>query len=193
MVCVCVCSYAVSGGAGSGVCYVFTNIPKLYTHMHKKLANMESKPVAMEISDAKLEELAKNPDNLVLKYKDRKRLPVDQILPLAAVRQCITDLWTAVESFKTEELQLAAHGTMNTEQACRLHALLIKSGTWTSFSKTHPLIFDRCVNKDTTNKEITALLYMIFLKQQEESGLINDGAHQLQNYVLHTFASPGGA
>jgi hypothetical protein len=132
-----------------------------------------------QIQDDKLKQLAEDPDNIVYRYED---LPVPAtIMPLSEVKQLIQELW--------KEFKMIKGSTTLTLRAARKirHQLSTKS-KWSSFSKTHPLIFDRIIDHQTGEKEIEALLYMIFLRELQDNGAIQNGADQLQAYIVKQFA-----
>lgn len=144
-----------------------------------------------KITDQKLDDLAKDPKNLVYKYKDRDPLPPDQIPALEDVKDRIHQLWGEVMVVRGEKLH-CEEGPMSSLQERKLKWWLFtkspNKAQWTRFSETHPLIFDRCVGRETTEKEILALMYMIFLKKKQQDGALTDGPEQLQEYLWKTFS-----
>ena len=54
-----------------------------------------------------------------------------------------------------------------------------------TFSHTHPLIFDRIVNPETTSAHIDTLIYMVHLRRREPT---NEGRAKLAKHVVDKFA-----
>lgn len=143
-----------------------------------------------EVADENLEKLAQDPKNIVYKYMERPPLSPEKVLSLDTVKTHITDLWNEVKMVRKDKLH--CQNDLSDLQARQLRWwLLTKSPNavcWQNFSETHPLIFDRCVGKDTSEKEITALRYMIFLKEKAQNGKLNNGTELLQDYMWNTFS-----
>jgi hypothetical protein len=143
-----------------------------------------------EFSENKINSLAENPDNIVYKYVDREPLKPQDILQLETVQDYIKELWLEVQMVRTDKLKCTTD--LNSLQAKKLVWWLKTKSQhakrWILFSDTHPLIFDRCVARNTTNEEIKALLYMIYLKKQENNHQIQNGQQHLQEYLMNTFA-----
>ena len=147
------------------------------------------------IANAKLDLLAEDPDNLVLKYKDREPLDPRDVLPLHQVRSYVLELWGEVRDVRVNKLRVSIQDATMTKLECKKLRwwLLTKSKNverWSRFSETHPLMFDRCVGGDTTQQEIDALLHMIHLKQESMLGHTKDkdASKQLEEYMWKTFS-----
>jgi len=133
-----------------------------------------------KIADEKLQELADDPANIVYKYEDGDAPAT--VMPLPEVKTNILQLW---DDFK----KMKGGRKLSYSEVRKVRRKLEKSNEkWKSFSKTHPLIFDRVVDHRTGEAEIKALLYMIFLKDMQNKGQITNGAEQLQSYIFDTFA-----
>ena len=134
-----------------------------------------------KIADEKLDRLADDPDNIVYRYTDQA-VP-DVVMPLMEVKDHIVQLWALFkDTVKGRELTYAQIRQLR-RNICR------KYPKWNKFSASHPLVFDRVVDHRTDEPEIRALLYMIFLKDMQNKGDIQDGAQQLQSYIFDTFAT----
>jgi hypothetical protein len=131
-----------------------------------------------KIADQKLQSLANDPNNIVYKYEDGE-VP-ENVMPLPDVKDNIMALWKRFKEVK-------AGKTLSYRQ-CRGIRRSLEDEGWASFSKTHPLIFDRVVDHRTGEPEIKALLYMIFLKSMHDKGDIENGQEQLQSYIFEKFA-----
>jgi hypothetical protein len=120
----------------------------------------------------------------VFKFGDRQALAKDKIVPFAVVEKNITDLWEEVKH--TREISRCKSGK---DHEGKLRRWLVSEGhpertRWIAFDETHPLIFDRCIDKDTTDKEITALLHMLHL---QETGRPPE---DLKAYIWENFSVP---
>jgi hypothetical protein len=118
-----------------------------------------------------------------MKFQDvGTQLPPDQIVPLKEVAALIQELWNLLQK-KLKGRKMP----QSKEKSCRLR-ILKQDIKWARFAQTHPLIFDRVVSHDTTEKEITALLYMLFLKDQEVAKGLNGAKEKLREYLFQNFA-----
>jgi hypothetical protein len=137
-----------------------------------------------QISDDRLGTLADDPRNVVYKYNDLDSLPADKIRPLPEVRRLVLGLWDEVRHLRTERFKV--EGPLSSFQSQRLRYWILKKSAerdqWRAFSATHPMIFDRCLHRDTTQREVDALLHMIDMKMGTGT------AQQLQTYIMDTFA-----
>jgi hypothetical protein len=137
------------------------------------------------IGEDKLEELAEDPNNIIYKYADREPLAPADVVPIETVRECIKKLW---EEIQLVRLKINRNESTTLQQKKLVWWLKTKSPNakqWGSFYTTHPLIFDRCVALDTTEKEIEALYYMIELKCKNNTV---QGRNKFQEYILNTFS-----
>jgi hypothetical protein len=135
-----------------------------------------------QIANEKLDQLAKNPNNIVYRYVDQEA--PSAIMPLSEVKDHILQLWG---EFK----QLKQNKELTYPQVRKLQKKICLQNTkWANFSKSHPLIFDRIVDHRTGEAEIKALLYMLFLKDMENKGTIQDGQQRLQSYIMDSFSMP---
>ena len=137
------------------------------------------------IAEDKLDDLAEDPNNIVYKYAEREPLAPEHVVPIETVRGSIKTLWDEVQLVR---LKLNSSESKTLQLKKLVWWLKKKSPNakrWESFYMTHPLIFDRCVALDTTEKEIEALYYMIELKSKENTA---QGRNKLQEYILKTFS-----
>lgn len=133
-----------------------------------------------KITDEKLEQLANDPKNIVYRYTDQKA-PVT-ITSLPEVKNSVLELWAKFKEIRNDR-------TLTYKQARNIRVNLCKHDIkWRNFSASHPLIFDRVVDHRTGEKEIEALLYMICLKESEQSGKSQKAKQQLQAYLMSKFA-----
>jgi hypothetical protein len=138
------------------------------------------------IAEDKLDELAKDTNNIVYKYVDREHLAPADVVPLDTVKQCITTLWKETQLVR---LKINPKDSLSLQQKKLVWWLKKKSPhakQWESFDMTHPLIFDRCVAQDTTEKEIEALYYMIELNCKENNTA--ESKNKFEQYILKTFS-----
>lgn len=152
--------------------------------------NGEEKPKVKGVqlhTEEKLQKLSEDPDNIVYHYKDTDALPPDKVLPLNEVRDHIIALdkvyQAKVEQEESKEIDHIRTRTLRDE-------VRASDPRWQAFSETHPMIFDRCTTPGTTQKEIKALLYMLFLKKEEQEGRLRNGQAHLQKYIMDTFSMP---
>ena len=135
-----------------------------------------------EISDAKLQKLSENPNNIVYKYEEKPRLKESEIIPLPKVEKFIRELWAETTMVYNTKLQ----GVRNRLNMKKVRWWLLKKSPhkaqWILFSETHPLIFDRVTDMEMTPKEIQALQYMIFLKSKGHR------REELQKYLWSNFS-----
>lgn len=147
-----------------------------------------------ELSDQKLDRLSNDPNNIVYKYEDRKPLPVDEIVPLHKVKELIIELWDETQMVRKSKLKCPIGKDMSLLQCKKLRWWLVtkspKKVQWQKFSMTHPSMFDCCTGQRTTQKEITAMMYIIYLKERCAKDSSIDGKKYLQEYLWKTFSRP---
>ncbi|MGB1272127.1 MAG: hypothetical protein ACPG5T_08640, partial [Endozoicomonas sp.] len=132
----------------------------------------------------RLAELSKDPANLVYHYADREPLPEEDIVPVDQVRDKIERLFQVLQEFRR---QFSEKGVaMQEKHWKRIKAKIMSNPEWKSFSFTHPLIYDRIVNPETTEKEIEALMFMIFLHSRKDK--VPNGKEVLAEYLLTNFS-----
>lgn len=146
---------------------------------------MEGQKKFVPLSDAKLEELAQDPRNLVYKFKEREKLPDSEVVPVDEVDAKIDNLYALYCQYRKMFIDKKVHVTKKRWTAIKTKILQVPE--WKKFDHTHPLIVDRVLHPATTGKEIKALKFMIFLKQKQQTGEITDGVEALHEYVLKTF------
>jgi hypothetical protein len=131
------------------------------------------------LTDEKIAALAEDPRNQVYRYVSRERLP--QAVPLDDVQQLVTNCWQRFNELRTAAL--AKNPVMSKKAFVRIRDTM--NHEFKSFSYTHPLIFDRIVNPETTPVHIETLLYMINLRRNDPT---EAGRTQLAKRVMDTFA-----
>lgn len=136
------------------------------------------------LSDAHLDELSKDPRNLVYKYVDREPLPDSEIVPVDDVKDKITRLYSELTSFRQRFIDRGV--PIQQRHWKRIVARINKNEEWARFSFTHPLIFDRIVHPETTEKEITALMFMMFLYARRDT--VPNGKEVLAEYLMTNFS-----
>lgn len=124
-------------------------------------------------------ELAKNPQNIVYHYADREPLP--KAVPLDKVNLSVIKCWEKYKDLRREVI--AAHGSVTQASYKKIHKKL--SIEFANFSFTHPLIFDRIVHPETTQKQIDTILWMIEIKREEPG---DSGRVKLAKHVMDKFA-----
>lgn len=100
-----------------------------------------------QLQNAKLEELAQDPRNIVYRYTDRPALA--QPVPLDIVAKNVDDLWSICKHMSCK------HAAKRRQLVCEMEPRFLK------FSETHPSIFDRVVHPDTTEDMIQLLREMM--------------------------------
>lgn len=124
------------------------------------------------VADKKLEELAKDPQNLVYRYVDRK--PLDEVVPITTVRQNVADLWKEVQDLKVAS-------------APKRRQIVCENKRWLKFSETHPDIFDRIVHPKSEQHHIDLLFKMVDIFDRQQKGKIKDGRALLGQYIYDKF------
>jgi len=146
---------------------------------------MEGQKNIIPLSDAKLEELAKDPQNLVYRFKEREQLPEAEVVPLDNVDDKIDRLYALYCAYRKRVIDKKVPMTKKRWNAIKTR--ILQTPEWKQFDHTHPLIFDRVMHPETTSKEIQVLKFMIFLKKKQKAGEITDGLEVLHDHVLETF------
>jgi hypothetical protein len=148
---------------------------------------MENKQ-QVQLTDEALDELAKNPNNIVYKWVDSQPLPETEIVPLEEVKSKITRLYEQYtverQSFITKRIPI------DKKRWEYIKSKILKNIEWKRFEFTHPLIFNRILHPETTEEDIKALHFMLFLKEQEKNGNIQQGKGKtmLAQYIMDTFS-----
>ena len=131
------------------------------------------------LTDEKVKLLAEDPRNKVYRYVSRDPLP--EPVPLDTVEQLIKNCWTRFSELRVEAL---SRNPVMTEQAfVRIRKTMQQE--FKTFSNTHPLIFDRIVNPESTPDHIDTLIYMVHLRRQDPT---NEGRAKLAKHVVDKFA-----
>jgi hypothetical protein len=131
------------------------------------------------LTDEKVKLLAEDPRNKVYRYVSRDPLP--EPVPLDTVEQLIKNCWKRFSELRAEALY---KNPVMTERAfVRIRNTMNQE--FKTFTNTHPLIFDRIVNPESTQAHIDTLIYMVHLKRKDPS---NEGRAQLAKHVVDKFA-----
>ena len=131
------------------------------------------------MTDEKIAALAEDPRNQVYRYVSRERLP--QAVPLDEVEQLVTDCWRRFSDLRGAAL--AKNPVMSKKSFVRIRDTMNQE--FKNFSFTHPLIFDRIVNPESTQVHVDTLLYMINLRRNDPT---EAGRTRLAKKVMDTFA-----
>lgn len=135
-----------------------------------------------QISDKKLEQLAKDPRNIVYKYGDRDPLPKEEIIPCSEVRSKVERLY---QRYKDErQAFLDKRLVLNEKRYKYIKRKILQDPEWKRFDYTHPLIFDRVIDPKTTDQEIQSIYFMIDLKEN------GGNAETLRKHIMDTYAKP---
>ena len=138
-----------------------------------------------ELNDEQLNKLSRDKKNVVYHWKDRDPLPRSQVLSLVEIEDKVTRLYALFSKLRVETIQ--KQGVMGPKRWKYIKDYILKQEEWKSFDYTHPLIFDRIVNLETTDKEIQSIMIMISLKAQQDAGEISDGKKLLTQHLLQTY------
>jgi hypothetical protein len=144
----------------------------------------------VDMNNEKLTELARDPANLVYRWGDREALPENEILSLDVVRDKVNRLFVIYTELRMRFINKRI--CIKQKQWNYIKKVIEKDPEWQSFSYTHSLIFDRVIHPETTEKEIKALMYMIFLKAQEKTGDVINGQEVLKQYLWDQFSMTPG-
>jgi len=150
------------------------------------LENSESQKSYAKISDEKLKVLAKDPKNLVYHWKDREKLSENEIVPLAEVKDKVARLYALFTELR--QAFVKKNISIRRKQWDYIKSKIKSDPEWKRFSFTHPLIYDRIVNPETTEKEVQAIMFMINLREKQNTGSISDGKERLAKHVMDQFS-----
>ena len=140
-----------------------------------------------DLTEEHLEELAKDPKNVVYHWKDQHaRLSPDDVVSIDVVRDRVKRLFELYSELRKTMLSRRDH--IGEREWKNIHHRILQDAEWKRFSETHPLIFDRVVHPETTEKEVKAVLFMIFLKEQERLGKCDNPQEVLSEYIVGKFA-----
>ena len=147
---------------------------------------MEKKPdpVIKQFSDEQLEELAKDPNNIVYREKEGRALPPEEILPVDTVRKnldVVRKLFVEFETTEGKDMSAKRCSEMGKRHILKKHPELKK------FTQTHARIFAIATKKNLEKKEEETLYFMFTLFEQFQAGEVKDGKQALQDKVLQTF------
>jgi hypothetical protein len=114
------------------------------------------------LSTEELKRLSKQKNNIVLEYKQAKKLKESEIVPIQQVKHKIQRLRkiflssTSTTTTKVEILQLRKR-------------LIQKNKEWNNFYQTHPCIFEMVTDQKTTDHTIQKLYDMIKYKEERKT------------------------
>ena len=115
---------------------------------------------AHHLSKEKLEQLSKDPNNIVMDYKKREPLPRNQIVPMSEVKSHVYNLRLEYNKIRTT----LPTPTIDYQTNDLIRKKLRQNQRWKRFDYTHPTIFDMVTNPKTTEKDINNLYTFIQLK-----------------------------
>jgi len=134
----------------------------------------------VELTDNNLAKLAEDKRNIVYRFGDRDRLPDDEVVPVEQVRDNILQLYK--EYCQERMLYIDSKRAVTRPRWEAIKKKLLAKPKWQRFDHTHPLIVDRVLHLETGPKEIKALMFMIFLKE-------NGGdLETLKEYIFREFS-----
>lgn len=141
-----------------------------------------SKNTAM-LSQDQLKDLSKDPKNIVVHFKEREKLKDSEIVPVDQVTEKIKNLYAFLTELRNG--YISKNQQITKKRWNIIKKKILAQEEWKNFDYTHPLIFDRIVNPETTRKEIDALLKMTEMKQKNDT---EDGMKNFHDYILKTFS-----
>lgn len=131
------------------------------------------------LTDERVAALAEDPRNKVYRYVSRE--PLAQAVPLDDVQRLVTSCWQRFSELRTAAL--AKNQVMSKKAFVRIRDTMNEE--FKDFSFTHPLIFDRIVNPESTQVHVDTLLFMINLRRNDPT---EEGRAKLAKRVIDTFA-----
>jgi hypothetical protein len=139
-----------------------------------------------EIADQKLQELANDPDNMVMRYVDRPK--PEKLLPIQEVRFLIDEIWVVARNLTPQDLGNKDWGLQ--ENAMRRQVVCLKDPRYLSFANTYFEIFDRLVAKESTPDMLQLMQTMCEWKFKVEKGKLTDsqGRQNFEEYLLKRHA-----
>ena len=144
---------------------------------------MESEKKFQLYSEQELATIAADPNNLVYQYKGKDRLPESDRVALVDVKDKVQRLYGVYSELR--QRFIAKKGMVTQPIYMAIKRRLLQDPEWKALDTTHPLIFDRIVHPETTQKEIDVLLVMISLKTTRDTPA---GAEQFRQHVLEQFS-----
>lgn len=134
-----------------------------------------------ELEEKQLDELARDPRNIVYKYKSSPRLPDDQVVPVDVVKQNVRDLYQSITVLRKR---------YPTATQMQFRKFVLRQTRWKRFESTHPLFFQWVMASDTTQTQIDSVMFMISIHKDFKQGkLDNDLAKQiLSSHIVEKYA-----
>lgn len=154
--------------------------------MEQQNSDVEGNKKMMSLSEDHLKELAKDPKNLVYHFKDREKLPAEEVVPLNRMKGKIERLYALYCAERKKFIDKNRPVTKKRWNCIKTKILQVEE--WKQLDHTHPLIVDRILNPETTEKEIEALQFMVFLKGKQEENEITDGLETFHDYLIKEFS-----
>ena len=139
----------------------------------------EHKEVSQQFFDrSNLERLANQDHTEVYEYVFDKP---ERLVP-------VTEVEDLIKEARNRYLQLKMENPYAATRDYR-QWVLKDNPTMQSFSRTHPRIFETCVNPATTEDDLQRIRYLLFLKRRQEAGVITEelATHTLNNFLLTEF------
>lgn len=140
---------------------------------------------ARQFSKAQVEQLCRDPNNIVMDYKTPKPLPQHKIVPIIDVRNRVNEIRknyimmcnmvpTKPIDFKTNEL---------------IRQKIRHTPKWSSFDKTHPTIFDMITNPKTKDSDIQNLFQLMDLHQKTKKSKPKKSKKQAIEFIQKTYGN----
>jgi len=145
----------------------------------RDITTMKVKQKMKYINEKKIEELAKDRNNLVYRYADRGH-EVKNIMPIDEVRDHILELFDIVQTYKITPKNQNSIRT----RICRTHK------KWEGFATSHPIIFESLVNVQCTKKTKETYLQILFIKKMELENKIDNGRQMIEDLILKDYGVP---
>jgi len=121
-----------------------------------------------KFTDEHLNTLSQDPQNLVYRYNSRDELPEEEIVPVEEVLSKVKRLYA--EYCAKRNVYIQQNKAVKKKDWLRMKEELLCDPEWKRFDYTHPLIFDRVISPDTTEKEIKHIVFLIILKMRTNAG-----------------------
>lgn len=152
---------------------------------------METRNVSKDFFNRdNLRKLADKPNTEVYEYvHDAPQL---EIVPAKVVEAFVTQTRTEVAKYCSDAIAASANRRQPTRVQCRLEILRLHPEYHDTYVKTHPHIFDTCCDPTTSDVNFRRLMFVIFMRERQEAGLISDelATFSVNNFLLEEFKMP---
>jgi len=159
---------------------------------------MDTKNVSKDFFNRdNLRKLADKPNTEVYEYvHDTPATVVPAKVVEAFIAQTRAEVakYCASAAAATAAAATAANRTPTRVQ-CRLEILRAHPEYHDTYAKTHPRIFDMCCDPKTSDVDFRRLLFLVFMRERQEAGLISDelASFSINNFLLEEFKMPAVA